>query len=64
MSPDGWLRYWAVGWVFGPAVTIYGVAAGDWGLAFLGVVIVFLTIGMQAYWRRKATEPPSDEPAN
>jgi hypothetical protein len=58
MSPRSWARYWLVGFVLGPVLTIYGIAKGDGGLIFLGVAILFLTVGMIAFWRRKTGEAP------
>jgi len=60
VSPDAWVRYWKAGWVIGIVVAVYGAVVSEWGLAFLGAVIFFLTFGMVRFWRNKAqgTTPP------
>jgi hypothetical protein len=58
MSPRSWVRYWVVGFVLGPALLVYGIAAGDAGLIFLGVATLFFTIGIVAFWRRQTRNAP------
>jgi len=65
VTPQAWVRYWKAGWVIGPLVALVGVLDRDLRLVFLGVVLVFVTFGMGAFWQQKAGgadhEPTSGE---
>jgi hypothetical protein len=61
VSAQAWIRYWAAGWVLSPVLGVYGVVSRDLGIAFLGVVLLFTTIGMRAFWRQKLEKDPPKE---
>jgi hypothetical protein len=54
MSPKVWVRYWLVGWIFGPALALYGIIESDVQMIALGLLILFLAISMTAFWRKRA----------
>jgi len=42
---------WAVYWLLGPAIAIYGIWTGDWGLVAVGIVAFGAAVGLES-WRR------------
>ena len=53
VSPRAWTRYWAVGYVLGPASLAFGIASGNVELAMIGTLVLFVSVGMTAFWRRR-----------
>jgi hypothetical protein len=64
MSPRAWLWYWAVGWILGPILVVYGIIVGSWDMVFLGVAIAFTTVGLTAFWRQRLKDNRPSEPTS
>jgi hypothetical protein len=62
-SPKTWW-YWRFGIALAVVMLLVGLASGDARLVFLGVALIFLAIGLIAWYRRLDSQDPGGSTSN